>query len=132
MNNELWQQAKKLASRLYDTYLEKDELSDGTPIFVAYNPELVGCKSQGKTRELALTNLGEARIDYIYSLLEDGLSVPQPNSLNTITGGLPNNTTNTYIREYIIELDTARDDISSEPAQPNNQVPLYQEAWAKA
>ncbi|MBL1135889.1 MAG: type II toxin-antitoxin system HicB family antitoxin [Chloroflexi bacterium] len=47
-------------------------------MFLARNPELEGCMAQGETPEAAQSNLLEARIDYIYFLLEDGLPVPDP------------------------------------------------------
>lgn len=78
MNEQLWQQAKTLAARNYGVRVVQDTLSDGSVVFMASTPELTGCKSQGTTHEEATANLSEARIDYIYSLLEDGLPVPDP------------------------------------------------------
>lgn len=80
MNNTLLEQAEQLAQRRYTTLTSREELSDGSYVFVAYNPELPGCKSDGETPEEAKANLAHARIDYIYFLLEDGLSVPEPAS----------------------------------------------------
>jgi len=40
---------------------------------------------QGETIEQAVANLHEAKIDYIESLLEDGLSIPEPALLATTT-----------------------------------------------
>jgi predicted RNase H-like HicB family nuclease len=56
----------------------KDETSEGHPIFLARNPALYGCMAQGDTLEEAINNLEEARIDYIYSLLEDNQEIPDP------------------------------------------------------
>jgi predicted RNase H-like HicB family nuclease len=79
MNNQhLWEEAEKLAARGYSIQILQDQLSDGSPIFVARNPELAGCLSQGRSREDALAQLDRARVDYIYSLLEDGVPVPEP------------------------------------------------------
>lgn len=78
MKNQLLQQAKQLAQRPYTTILSSENLSDGTEMFLARNPELEGCMAQGETPEAAQSNLLEARIDFIYFLLEDGLSVPDP------------------------------------------------------
>lgn len=79
MNNELYDHAEQLASRNYDMVIERDELSNGEPVYLASNPELPGCMSQGATSEEAVKNLRDARITYIYSLLEDGLPVPETN-----------------------------------------------------
>jgi predicted RNase H-like HicB family nuclease len=45
----------------------------------AFHPELPGCISGGETPNKAKQNLSDARIDYIYYLLEDGLQVPDLN-----------------------------------------------------
>jgi predicted RNase H-like HicB family nuclease len=47
-------------------------------LYIAQNPELPGCKSQGRTPKEAIANLAAARIDFIYFLIEDGLPVPDP------------------------------------------------------
>lgn len=80
MTNEeqLWAQAEKLAQRLYRVTTEIDTLSDGQEVYLLRNPELRGCMAQGATKEEAERNLGEARVDYIFSLLADGLPVPAP------------------------------------------------------
>jgi predicted RNase H-like HicB family nuclease len=124
MNKELLEQARKLAIRNYDVLVESDELSDGTPIFMASNPELDGCKSQGKSIEQAIANLNEARVDYIYSLLEDGLSVPDPANLTTITGTFPDAVV-TYTKEYLMELPDEFEDVLERVIQPTDRVPLY-------
>jgi predicted RNase H-like HicB family nuclease len=85
MNEKLWEHAQDLAARKYDVEVLRDETTDGQPIFLARNPELSGCKAQGTTIEEALSNLIEARADYIYGLLEDGLSVPDPTPVATST-----------------------------------------------
>lgn len=46
--------------------------------YLASNPELPGCMSQGETPDEAVDNLRDARALYIRSLLEDGLDVPEP------------------------------------------------------
>lgn len=70
--------AQLLANRPYTTNFRQDETTDGTPIFVAECPELQGCMAQGWTIPEANLNLADARVDYIASLLEDGLPVPIP------------------------------------------------------
>ncbi len=75
-------EAKRLADRPYRTIVFLGETTDGEPGYVALNPELEGCVSQGDTPDEALLNLKEARVDYIYFLLEDGLEVPEPQLLS--------------------------------------------------
>jgi predicted RNase H-like HicB family nuclease len=85
MNEEQLAQATKLASRNYNIIISHDRLSDGSIMYMVRNPELEGCKAQGRTQMEAISNLRDARIDYIYYLLEDGIDVPVPNSQN-VTG----------------------------------------------
>ncbi|MCA9912544.1 MAG: type II toxin-antitoxin system HicB family antitoxin [Anaerolineae bacterium] len=53
-------------------------MTDGEEGYVAFHPQLPGCISQGDTSEEAIENLADARVLYIETLLQDGLSVPQP------------------------------------------------------
>jgi predicted RNase H-like HicB family nuclease len=78
MNNELMEKAAKLAARNYTLSLFNDETVGEKTIYLAKSSELYGCMAQGETLEEAIKNLEEARVDYIYSLLEDGLDVPEP------------------------------------------------------
>jgi predicted RNase H-like HicB family nuclease len=78
VNTEVSNHAKAIADLNYSLTIFKDVLTDGTEIFLAKNPELLGCMAQGQTQEEAINNLREARIDYISSLLEDGMNVPSP------------------------------------------------------
>lgn len=48
-----------------------------TGYWVAECPSLPGCISQGKTKEEAIANVGEAIEGYILVLREDGLPVPE-------------------------------------------------------
>ena len=45
--------------------------------WVAECPSLAGCISQGKTKEVAIANIGEAIAEYIAALEDDGLPVPE-------------------------------------------------------
>lgn len=85
MNNDFWAKAEKLAERPYVTEVMLDETTDGQHIYVARAPELEGCMAQGKTDEEAVLSLSEARIDYIHSLLEDGLPIPHPRYIAAMT-----------------------------------------------
>jgi predicted RNase H-like HicB family nuclease len=78
MSEELWDQAEQLASRPYEITIEGDTLSDGQIVYLARNPKLPGCKSQGDTIDEAKSNLAEARVDYIHALLDEGLPIPEP------------------------------------------------------
>ncbi len=63
----------------------EDSTTSGRAVFVARVLELDGCLGQGDTKEEALDNARAAMVDYIYSLLEDGLPVPPPSSHVTST-----------------------------------------------
>ena len=78
MNKKTQARAQELANRPYTVRMTKDVTTEDEPIYLASNPELPGCQAQGKTIEEAVKELDDARVDYIASLLEDGLSVPGP------------------------------------------------------
>jgi len=84
-NDELMKRAEELASRPYIFEEYEETLPNGQTIIFVKNPELRGCMAQGATREEALRELEDARVSYIYSLLEDDLEVPAPNY--TVTAG---------------------------------------------
>ncbi len=89
MNKELWDRATKLAARPYTVEVYRDEEASEDIKFLAKYPELPGCMAQGATIEETLANLSDAALDYIYSLLEDGLPVPSPTAIAVTTGGIP-------------------------------------------
>lgn len=123
MNNDLWEKAKELALHHYEIRVEEDTLSDGSQVFFVANPELVGCKSQGTTLEEAISNLTEARVDYIYSLLEDGLSLPPTYSRITVTGSIANTVT-VYTRDFNVESSGSIE--TPQKIQLNGKIPLHQ------
>lgn len=45
---------------------------------MAYNDELTGCMAMGFTVEEALQNLDEARRDYLETMLQYGVEIPEP------------------------------------------------------
>src|SRR3972149_11913568 len=98
MRSLLEKQAKELAAQSYQTVIVSDETTDNEPIFVAYNPELRGCMAQGETVAEAVEELAEARLEYILSLLEDGLPIPPPQNTctGTTSGGAPTTAIYTY------------------------------------
>lgn len=85
LNNQLWEEAENLAWRDYDVETFRDTLTNGDIVILARHPELPGCMAHGATLEEALTNLKEARTEYIYSLLEDREDVPYPRAEATST-----------------------------------------------
>lgn len=78
MNQARLNEAKRLAARQYQVRIFADETADGEPGFYAITPEMPGCVSDGATVEEAKENLESARVDFIYFMLEDGLSIPDP------------------------------------------------------
>jgi predicted RNase H-like HicB family nuclease len=78
MNKQRWTQAAALADAPYFTVVFASESSTGPRVYIARTPELPGCMAHGPTVEHALRELREARTEYIYSLLADGLPVPPP------------------------------------------------------
>lgn len=113
LNKARLEKATQFANRNYTITLSHDTLSDGSIMYMAKNPELPGCKAQGRTEVEAVNNLRDARIDYIYFLLEDGLNVPSPNTQIIVTSSdidMPNrikmthtiNGTEIYMDEKVI------------------------------
>ena len=78
MSTHLRVEAEKLAERPYLIEVVKDETTDDQPIYVARITELEGCIGQGKTYDEAVADVNQAKVDFIESLLEDGLPVPAP------------------------------------------------------
>lgn len=76
MNKTLIKQAQELANQPYITRIMREIDDEGVVYFVAENPEIPGCRSQGADPEEAKANLAEARVDFLYFLLEDGKPIP--------------------------------------------------------
>src|SRR5688572_33367163 len=74
-------EAMLLANQPYTTIVFRDRTTDGEYGYVAINPQLPGCVSDGDTPEEAIDNLLDARILYIETSLEDGLVIPEPRIL---------------------------------------------------
>jgi len=83
MNQTILNNAAKLAHRHYRYDIRLDQTTSGEPIYFATCLDLEGCHAQGETLEEALRNLTDARTDFIYSLLEDNLPVPDPTPIGT-------------------------------------------------
>jgi predicted RNase H-like HicB family nuclease len=85
MSKNLRTTAEKLSRRPYNVRVILDLTTDGQPVYLAQTPELEGCFGQGDTIDNAVISLHEARVDYILSLLEDDLPVPEPSIISTNT-----------------------------------------------
>ncbi|GEM_PF-2860165 len=82
--SELKLRAAKLADRPYAVDLAVERLNDGSVVYVATVRELLGCIAQGKTRKEAISELDEVLTEYIETVLEDGLEVPEPAITRTL------------------------------------------------
>jgi predicted RNase H-like HicB family nuclease len=120
MSRNLEKQAEELAGQPYSIEFSHDETTTGEPIIVVSHPELPGCMAQGSTFNEALTELEDARKEYILSLLEDGLAVPKPldrtAGTNIITVGTQG--TSWQLVEGVISNETVNDtEIDSHPVK---------------
>jgi len=97
MDTELQRQAEKLSSLPYTIEVGTDDTTDGEQAFVARVLELEGCIAQGRTIEDVTDNIHSATVDYIASLLEDGLQVPLPMPLASTSSA---HTSTTLLRVY--------------------------------
>jgi predicted RNase H-like HicB family nuclease len=79
-------EAERLAKRPYLMSTSIDLTTDGYPVYFAHAPELEGCFGQGETPAAAIQDLRLAMVDFIESLLVDGLPVPGPTQLSLTTG----------------------------------------------
>lgn len=89
MSDNYREQAKELADHYLVNIVSLEETTDGNQIYIARSLELPGCLAQGYTIEEALRELKYAQVDYIESLLEDGLSVPEAGTIQSTTSTNP-------------------------------------------
>ena len=92
MNTTLREKAENLAMLPHLVQINKDETTDGQLVYFAKILEFEGCFGQGKTIEEAIENLNQAKVDYILSLLEDGIPIPHPTTTSS--------TSNTFTKSY--------------------------------
>ena len=78
--------AEELARRPYLIRTSLEETTDDQPIHFARVLEMDGCFGQGATRDEAIADLQSAMMDFIESLLEDELPVPEPTKVNSTLG----------------------------------------------
>ena len=83
MQKENYKLADSLANRPYQEHVFLDKTTDGELVYVSLIPELPGCASHGKIVDEALMFLNEAKAEFIYFMLEDGLDVPEPKLIDT-------------------------------------------------
>lgn len=126
MDKTLWNKATKLAARPYQVRVYRDDEASGEAVYLAEYAELSGCMAQGATIKDALANLKEATVDYIYSLLEDGLEVPPPIFNAVQTGGVATNITlSGAIWQSTVELEAKFEDVLGAVSQPEERELLY-------
>ena len=80
INQAIWDRAEELAAQEWEFSVVKEELSDGSPVYLARNLELPGCLAQGDTPEEALVELKEATCVYLAAYLHHQLPSPTPAS----------------------------------------------------
>ncbi len=92
-------QAEELANRPYLLMTSIEETTDEEPIYFARVLEMDGCFGQGETREESIEDLRLAMMDFIESLLEDELYVPEPSKLVNTTVSAGANTTVSFVAQ---------------------------------
>ena len=127
MDKELFEQAKKLAARNYTLSVFEDTLPSGEKIYMAKNPELAGCMAQGMSIEEAIDNLAEARLDYIYDSLEDGIPIPAP-AMQPVPRVIETITTTNPGQTLIVASVPFQNKTLKDSDQVSSRMPLY-EAW---
>ncbi len=85
VTEDLKAKAEALADGPYRIEVSKDKTVDGKDVYFVEVIELPGCVAQGFTVEEALESIGDALVDYIFTLLEDGQPVPSA-PISTTTG----------------------------------------------
>lgn len=92
-------QAGEMAKRPYLLMTGIEETTDDQPIYFARVLEMDGCFGQGETREESIEDLRLAMMDFIESLLEDELYVPEPSKLVNTTVSAGSNTTVSFVAQ---------------------------------
>jgi predicted RNase H-like HicB family nuclease len=84
MSDQLIRTAECLAARPYliEVKREPGELSADVPGYTAYVKEIPYCVAQGFTEAEARQEIRSALIDYILSLLDRNLRVPEPGAIS--------------------------------------------------
>ena len=84
MSDQLIRTAESLAARPYaiEVNREPGELSADIPGYTAYIKEIPYCVAQGFTEAEARQEIQSVLTDYILSLLDRSLSVPEPETIS--------------------------------------------------
>lgn len=127
MDKALLEEAKRLAGKNYLLSVFEDTLPSGKKIYMAKNPELAGCMAQGMSIKEAITNLAEARLDYIYDSLEDGIPIPEP-VRQPVPRVIETTTTTNPGQTLIVASIPFQDKSLKDSEQVSSRIPLY-EAW---
>ena len=127
MDKALLDKAKSLAEKNYLLSVFEDTLPGGEKIYMAKNPELTGCMAQGMSIEEAIANLAEARLDYIYDSLEDGIPVPEPTT-QPVPRVIETTTTTNPGQTLIVASVPFQNKTLKDSDQVSSRMPLY-EAW---
>ena len=127
MDKALFEKAKMLAEKNYLLSVFEDALPSGEKIYMAKNPELAGCMAQGMSIEEAIDNLAEARLDYIYDSLEDGIPIPEP-AMQPIPRVIGTTTTTSPGQTLIVASIPFREKTLEDSELVSSRMPLY-EAW---
>ena len=116
MDEPLMKQAEILSDRDYAIVISQENTTAGKPIYMAKNPELMGCIAQGDSLEEAIESLREARIDYIYDSLKNGNPVPEPGIKKTQTRIVETKDRSIYLDSKHFKIDKhIPSDVPSEP-----------------
>ena len=125
MNKELLNKAKILSKQEYKITISTEKLSDGRVVYMANNPDLEGCMAQGFTEEEAISNLEEARIDYIYDALEDGDTFI--NSITETTSPDQLNLQGTQINIHIKRSLNRSDELNA--VKKENKISIFEDCF---
>lgn len=90
--------AEELANRPYFIATVAGETTEENITYIASVIEIEGCFGQGNSREEAVADLKLAMVDFIESLLEDGLPIPEPTTQSSKQAN--ESSTATYIFSY--------------------------------
>ena len=85
MSEQLILTAESLAARPYVVEVEREpgELSADVPRYTAYIKEMPFCVAQGFTEVEARQEIRSVLTDYILSLLDRNLAVPEPETISS-------------------------------------------------
>lgn len=68
-----------MTNRIYPIVIEELSVEDGGG-YLAYAPDLYGCKSDGETREEASLNVQDAICEWVDEMERQGREIPEPGS----------------------------------------------------